>query len=69
AGIRSQQFNIHQLQDFLAHHTADATRFRRWVRQARTRFVREIEAAAERREVVVSPSVPEPDVPALETVR
>jgi len=69
AGIRSQQFNINQLQDFLAHHTADATGFRRWVRQARTRFVREIEAAAERREVVVSPSVPEPDVPALETVR
>jgi len=69
AGIRSQQFNINRLQDFLSRHAADATRFRRWVRDARTRFVREIEAAAEQREVVVSPSVPEPDVPALETAR
>lgn len=67
AGIRSQRFDLGHLQAFLPHHTADTSRFRTWVRQSRTRFVQEIEAAAERRPVPVRSSVPEPDVPALET--
>jgi uncharacterized protein (TIGR00661 family) len=67
AGIRSGRFDIGQLQDFLCSHATDAARFREWVRRSRTRFVREIEAAAERRSIPVQSSVPE--VPALETAR
>jgi uncharacterized protein (TIGR00661 family) len=67
AGIRSSTFNIDRLQAFLPHYTADAARFRRWVEGSQVRFVREIEAAAERRSVAVPSSVPEPEFPALET--
>jgi len=61
AGIRSDQFDIDQLQDALPDHSQDGVRFRTWVRQARRRFVREIEAAAEQRDAP-APARPEPQV-------
>jgi len=69
AGIRSTRFEIDHLQDFLSHHRPDAERFRRWVRRSRSRFVHEIEAAAERRGANVPSSVPEPELPVFETAR
>lgn len=65
AGIRSRRFEIDRLQDFRAHYTLDAAGFRQWVQQSRTRFLQEVEAAAERR-VPVRSSVPEPEMPAFE---
>lgn len=69
AGIRDTRFNIDGLQNFLSRHTTDATRFRKWVWQARTRFVQEIEAAAERRAAPVPSSAPEPELPVFEPVQ
>jgi uncharacterized protein (TIGR00661 family) len=65
AGIRSSTFDIDRLQNFRARYTLDVAGFRQWVQQSRTRFLREIEAAAERR-VPVRSSVPEPEMPAFE---
>jgi uncharacterized protein (TIGR00661 family) len=67
AGVRSRQFDMDRLQHFLSDHTADTSRFRKWVCRSRARFVQEIEAAADRRSAPVPSSVPEPDVPAFET--
>jgi uncharacterized protein (TIGR00661 family) len=67
AGIRSSRFDIDRLQDFVSHHAPDTARFREWVRRSRTRFVREIEAAANRR-VPVRSTVPDPERPMVETV-
>jgi len=47
AGIRSTHFQIDRLRDFLPEYDYDAARFRRWMHAARSRFVREIEAAAQ----------------------
>ena len=69
AGIRSSRFDIDRLQDFLSHHTTDATRYRKWVRQSRAQFVHEIEAAANQRETRVRPSAPKPELAAFETAR
>ena len=66
AGIRSATFDLSRLQDFRARRTVDAAPFRRWVREARGQFVREIEAAAQRRPAPVPTSVPEPEVPVFE---
>lgn len=66
AGIRSAQFDIDRLQDALPRGSGDGARFRGWVRRARPRFVREIEAAAERRTVPAPVSAP-PEPPVLET--
>jgi len=67
AGIRSSRFDIGRLQAFLSHHTPDASRFRQWVQQARSQFVREIEAAANRRNASIHASTPESDRAAIET--
>jgi uncharacterized protein (TIGR00661 family) len=67
AGIRSTQFDISRLQDVLPRYSSNAPRFRRWVQQSRTRFVQEIEAAADRRDVPVPSSVPEPELAMAET--
>jgi len=67
AGVRSRRFDIDRLQAFRSQHSPDASTFRQWVRGARTRFVREIEAAAERR-TAPSPVSP-PEEAALEPVR
>ncbi len=48
AGIRSFRFDIDRLQGVLPRYPEGDTNFRAWVRRARRRFVREIEAAAER---------------------
>ena len=48
AGIRSERFDLSQLQAFLPRYTDRAEHFRTWVRQAQSRFIHEIEAAAER---------------------
>lgn len=68
AGIRSSRFDIDHLQEFLPHSTDAASRFRQWVRQSRPRFVREIEAVADRRNVPVPSSALEPEERILETV-
>ncbi|PSQ97793.1 MAG: glycosyltransferase [Bacteroidetes bacterium SW_9_63_38] len=68
AGIRSTTFDLSRLQRFRTRRAVDAAPFRRWVRAAREQFVREIEAAAQRRPAPIPASVPKPDVPVLETV-
>ena len=61
AGIRSAQFDIDRLQDALPRGSGNGARFREWVRRARCRFVREIEAAAHRRDAPAPASMsPEP---------
>jgi hypothetical protein len=64
AGVRSRRFDIDRLQAFRSRRSPDASTFRQWVEQSRTRFVHEIEAAAGRR---AAPS-PESEA-ALEAVR
>ena len=46
AGIRSTHFQIDRLRNFLPTYDYDAAGFRQWMHAARSRFVREIEAAA-----------------------
>jgi uncharacterized protein (TIGR00661 family) len=46
AGIRSSTFDLSRLQRFRTRRTGGAGPFRRWVRETRGQFVREIEAAA-----------------------
>ena len=66
AGIRSAQFDIGRLQEVLPRATNEGARFRAWVRRARSRFVREIEAATDRHGAPAPTSArPEPQV--LET--
>jgi uncharacterized protein (TIGR00661 family) len=65
AGIRSNRFDVSKLRAFLPTYDASPKRFRQWVRQARSRFVHEIEAAAARvptlaRASRTAPSLPEP---------
>ncbi|PSQ89195.1 MAG: glycosyltransferase [Bacteroidetes bacterium QH_2_63_10] len=61
AGVRSSTFNIDRLQDALPRGSADGTQFRTWVRRARRRFIREIEAAAHRWDAPAPASMsPEP---------
>lgn len=69
AGIRSSQFDIDELRSFLSRYRRDTARYRQWVQRSRSRFVREIEAAAERQGVRVPSSVPEPEFPVFETAR
>lgn len=69
AGIRTSRFDISRLQDFRAHHTTDMARFREWVRASRTRFVREIEAAAERQAVSHPSAMVESDPAVFEVLQ
>jgi uncharacterized protein (TIGR00661 family) len=69
AGIRTTRFDLSRLRAFRARHSTDATRFRRWVRESQSHFVREIEAAAERRERPHRTPVADPDLPVFEPVR
>jgi len=48
AGVRSTQFDIGRLRAALGRGSAPEERFQAWVRQGRRRFVRELEAAAQR---------------------
>ncbi len=64
AGVRSTQFDIDRLQDALPHSSGSGARFRKWVRRAHPRFVREIEAAAERR-TAPAPVSADPEPPIL----
>jgi uncharacterized protein (TIGR00661 family) len=66
AGIRSTRFDLSRLQHFRARHTTDAARFRQWVRQSQSHFVREIEAAADARTVPACSPVPDPELPVFE---
>lgn len=66
AGIRRPRFDISQLRNFLPEYTHEVSAFRRWVRESQSHFVREIEAAAHRREAPVEFAVPEPDRSILE---
>ena len=69
AGIRSTHFDLSQLQDFLPHYSADTSAFREWAQTARDRFVLQIEAAAERRTVPHSTTVPEPELSIMEPIQ
>jgi len=69
AGIRTTRFDLSRLRAFRARHSTDAAHFRRWVRESQSRFVREIEAAAERREQSRRAPVTEPDLPVFEPVQ
>lgn len=53
AGVRSTRFDITRLQAFLPHTSTSTTDFRRWVRRSQGRFVREIEAVADRQRLPV----------------
>jgi len=66
AGIHTSHFDVSRLQAFLSRHTPDAAPFRRWVRESQSHFVREIEAAAERRTMPRRAPVREPDLPVFE---
>jgi uncharacterized protein (TIGR00661 family) len=66
AGIHTSHFDVSRLQAFLSRHTTDAAPFRRWVRESQSHFVREIEAAAERRTMPHRAPVREPDLPVFE---
>lgn len=68
AGIRSARFNIDHLRDFLPRYSGDPTPFRRWVRESRMQFVREIEAVTNRQNVPVPSSPMQPEEKILETV-
>jgi len=46
AGVRSDRFDLDRLRDYLPHHSADPSRFRRWIHHAQSRFVRALETAA-----------------------
>jgi len=69
AGIRTDRFDLSRLRAFRARHATDAERFRRWVRGAQSHFVREIEAAAERRAVPLRAPVSEPELPVFEAAQ
>ncbi|MFB6249659.1 MAG: glycosyltransferase family protein [Salinibacter sp.] len=69
AGIHSTRFDVSWLRAFLSRHATDAARFRRWVRESQSHFVREIEAVAERRAVPARTPVPEPEWPVVEAVQ
>ncbi len=65
AGIRSERFDLSQLQRFRARHTPDAASFREWVRTARPQFVREIEAVVDYQREPVRAPVAAAEPPAL----
>jgi uncharacterized protein (TIGR00661 family) len=69
AGIRSMHFDLSQLQDFLPHYSADTSAFRQWVQAAKGRFVRQIEAAAERRAAPRPTTIPEPELSLMEPIQ
>ncbi len=69
AGIRTDDFDVSHLQDFLVDHATDASHFRRWVRTSQSHFVREIEAVAEGEEVLPRTPVVEPERPVFEALR
>jgi len=69
AGIRTTRFDLSRLRAFRARHSTDAAHFRRWVRESQPHFVREIEAAAERRTMPHRTPVVEPDLPVFEPVQ
>jgi len=69
AGIRTARFDLSRLRAFRARHTTNAAPFRRWVRESQSHFVREIEAAAERRPRPVRAPVAEPDLPVFDPVQ
>lgn len=69
AGIRSTHFDLSQLQAFLPRYTADISAFREWIRHSQDRFVRHIEAAAERRTGSLPTGVPEPERSVMEPVQ
>ena len=67
AGIRSFQFDIDRLQGAVSQASVDGAHFRAWVRRARLRFVREIEAAANQQGAAAPASTLPPNSRALET--
>jgi uncharacterized protein (TIGR00661 family) len=69
AGIRSMHFDLSQLRDFLPHYSADTSAFRQWVQAAKGRFVRQIEAAAERRAAPRPTTIPEPELSLMEPIQ
>lgn len=64
AGIRSDRFDVSKLRAFLSDYNASPKRFRQWVRQARSRFIHEIEAAAAR-EPTLAPAPASRSAPSL----
>jgi len=67
AGVRSFQFDIDRLQGVLSQYSEEDTHFRTWVRRARRRFVREIEAAVRRETASPVPSALDAESHVLET--
>lgn len=67
AGVRSFQFDIDRLQGVLSQYSEEDTHFRTWVRRARRRFVREIEAVVRRETASPVPSALDAESHVLET--
>jgi len=67
AGVRSFQFDIDRLQGVLSQYSEEDTHFRTWVRRARRRFVREIEAVVRRETASPVPSALDVESHVLET--
>jgi len=68
AGVRSVQFDIDRLQEARSQYPEGSRHFRRWVRRARCRFVREIEAVARRDTASSAPSALDAESQVLEPV-
>jgi uncharacterized protein (TIGR00661 family) len=68
AGIRSFHFDIDRLQEACSRYPEGGRHFRRWVRRARRRFVREIEAVVRGETAAPVPSALDAESQVLETV-